>query len=279
MDITPLFLRWRRLRKTGFNYLKGVHMKTIAIIGLALILSSLVTTPAFPLSYEIDVGGDGSFETGEVVNLSPQGVATVDLYLDGYSCPPDDLIFSGRAYVLLDESIIQVNSCVPFDTDHGGPFDPVLSSCSNPEQNVYFIGAAKYSFVPVSVGRQKFGTMGIEILQNDEYANLVAATDLTSYGYPAYDDCFISDCNLAALYPADGTVTLIRTTNPPCYCDFNGDGRVGLTDIVIMRDEFSRSDCDVNPCQADCNGDGRVNLTDLIMLKIEFNRRDCPIMP
>jgi hypothetical protein len=265
--------------KAGFNYFKGGIMKTLAIIGLAMALSVLATSPVFPLSYEIDVGGDGSFETGKVVNLSPQSTATVDLYLDGYSCPPDDLIFSGRAYVLLDESIVQVNSCTPFDTDHGGPFDPGLSGCSNAEQNVYFIGAAKFLFVPVAGGRQKFGTMEIEILQNDEYADLVAATDLTSYGYPAYDDCFISDCNQAAQYPADGLVTLIRTATPPCFCDFNGDGRVGLTDIVIMRDEFSRSDCDVNPCQADCNGDGSVNLTDLVMLKYEFNRRDCPIMP
>ena len=237
-----------------------------------------ITVPAFPLNYAIDVGGDGSFETGETINLSPQTTATVDFYLDGYACPPDDMLFSGRAYIAIDESIVQINDCFPYDTSHGGPFDPTLSGCTHQENNVYLMIASNFNFVQVSGGRQKFGTLEIEFIENDESFDLVAATDLTAYGYPTWDDCFIPDCNLSSQLPDDGVATMIRTTIPPCLCDFNRDGRVGLADLVIMKNEFLRTDCDVNPCHADCNGDGIVDLTDLSIIKEEFTRQ-CLKMP
>ena len=38
--------------------------------------------------------------------------------------------------------------------------------------------------------------------------------------------------------------------------DIDSDGEVGLFDLVIMKDQFGRNDCDVNPCDADINGCG-----------------------
>ena len=250
-------------------------MKVLFIISSVILVIGFMAVPAFPISYELDVGGDGIFDTGETVNISPQNTATIDFYIGGYSCPPDDLIFNGRAYFIIDESIIQVTSCFPYC----GPFDLTLSGCSQMETNVYLMVASNFSFVQVLGGQQKFGTIEIEFLQHDEYVDLVAATDLTAYGYPIYNDCFIADCNLVAQLPDDGAVRMIRTTDPPCLCDFNGDGRVGLADAVIMKEEFLRTDCDINPCQADCNGDGQVNLADLTILKNEFTRSDCAVLP
>jgi hypothetical protein len=60
-----------------------------------------------------------------------------------------------------------------------------------------------------------------------------------------------------------------------CYADSNHDSAVNLDDLVIMRSEYTRSDCDINPCQADCNSDGNVDLLDLIIMKIEFLKEDC----
>jgi hypothetical protein len=60
-----------------------------------------------------------------------------------------------------------------------------------------------------------------------------------------------------------------------CLTDLNGDDTVGLEDLVIMRVEYFKTDCDVNPCQADCNGDGEVGLSDLLLMKDEYFRTDC----
>jgi hypothetical protein len=236
---------------------------------------------AFPLFYEIDISGDGSFETGQIINVYPQSTATIDLYIDGYSCPPDDELYALDAYFLYDSSIVHVNHCFPFDWDHGGPFDPSLCGCTSPAPNIYRPLAGSFILIPVTGGRQKFATLEIEFIQDDAYADLVLAADLTPYGYPGCSESIVVDCNnvVHENTTADAIVTMIRSTTPLCYCDFNEDDRVGLADLVIMKDEFLRSDCGVNPCQADCNGDGSVNLTDLTMLKIEFNRRDCPEMP
>ena len=60
---------------------------------------------------------------------------------------------------------------------------------------------------------------------------------------------------------------------PPntCQADCNGDCKVNLSDLLILKGEFGKSDCDTaGPCQADCNGDDKVNLGDLMILKGEF---------
>ena len=105
--------------------------------------------------------------------------------------------------------------------------------------------------------------------------DLVVADDQTSYGYPAYINGSLSDCYNFDQNPTDGVVSIIQTT-PPCYADCNCDTKVNLADLVIMKQEFNRSDCATIPCQADCNYDDKVNLADLVMMKGEFNRTDCP---
>jgi len=64
-----------------------------------------------------------------------------------------------------------------------------------------------------------------------------------------------------------------------CYADCNCDAKVNLSDLVIMKTEFLRNDCDMNPCQADCNGDYQINLSDLVIMKTQFLKTDCPACP
>jgi hypothetical protein len=40
---------------------------------------------------------------------------------------------------------------------------------------------------------------------------------------------------------------------------------------VLMKQEFFKP-----PVHADCNGDGSVNLSDLVIMKNEFSRKSCP---
>jgi parallel beta-helix repeat protein len=64
-----------------------------------------------------------------------------------------------------------------------------------------------------------------------------------------------------------------------CYSDLNGDGDVNSADLLIMKIDYTRTDCDITPCQADINGDGNVNSADLLIMKIEYNRNNCQQLP
>jgi hypothetical protein len=64
-----------------------------------------------------------------------------------------------------------------------------------------------------------------------------------------------------------------------CHADCDDDQMVYLSDLVIMKQEFLRTDCATDPCEADCNYDGSVDLSDLVMMKTDFFRSDCPICP
>jgi hypothetical protein len=66
-----------------------------------------------------------------------------------------------------------------------------------------------------------------------------------------------------------------------CYADITGptpyvpDCKVNLSDLVLMKQEFNRTNCATVPCYADCNDDNKVNLSDLVIMKGQFNRTNC----
>ncbi len=64
-----------------------------------------------------------------------------------------------------------------------------------------------------------------------------------------------------------------------CHADCNGDQTVNLTDLVMMKQQYFRTDCATNPCSADCNYDNCVDLADLVMMKSEFFKSNCPVCP
>ena len=59
-----------------------------------------------------------------------------------------------------------------------------------------------------------------------------------------------------------------------CHSDCDSDGKVQLSDLVIMKQEFMKT-----PVNADCNYDSKVDLADLVIMKNEFMRIDCPVYP
>ncbi len=65
-----------------------------------------------------------------------------------------------------------------------------------------------------------------------------------------------------------------------CYADFNGDGRINFSDLLILTGEYGRTDCSQgNPCQADANGDGKVSLRDMSLVEEEFQEWCQPPIP
>jgi len=63
-----------------------------------------------------------------------------------------------------------------------------------------------------------------------------------------------------------------------CEANLNGDDRINVTDLGILKSEFGKINCNEagQLCVADLNYDGRVNVTDLGILKGEFGRVNCP---
>lgn len=64
-----------------------------------------------------------------------------------------------------------------------------------------------------------------------------------------------------------------------CYSDFDGNTKVDLADLVIMKGEFLRTDCNTNPCVSDITGDGKVDVADLVIIKLEYLRVNCAVIP
>jgi hypothetical protein len=114
--------------------------KLFKILMICLTLTLSVVQSFAQLSYEIDVGQDGIFETDGLFYIYPAGPnIKVDFYVDNYSCPPADKLWGVETYISLDTSQCSVVDCYAFDSLHGGRF--ALGECSLKRSNVYFINA------------------------------------------------------------------------------------------------------------------------------------------
>jgi hypothetical protein len=183
-------------------------MKKLSIIVSVLFIATFSAIPAFPLSYEIDVGQNGSFETGGSINLGVSESVTIDLYLDEYSCTPSDQLFGIQTYITFDPSKATISG-FPYDNAHGGPFDATLSGFNLQlgQTNVYQIIASNFNYVTVAGNRQKFGTVTLTGTAEGQFT-LAVADDQTAYGYPAFSDGYIADCTLSFMYPSAAPLTI-----------------------------------------------------------------------
>ena len=62
-----------------------------------------------------------------------------------------------------------------------------------------------------------------------------------------------------------------------CHADCNGDRKVDLSDLVMLKQQFLWDCSQHSSCEGDCNYDDKVDLSDLVMLKGEFLRSNCPV--
>jgi hypothetical protein len=183
-------------------------MKKLSIIISVLFISTLIAVPAFSLSYEIDVGQNGTFETGGAIGLNLSESVTIDLYLDGYSCAPSDLLFGMQPYITFDSSKATISG-FPYDNAHGGPFDASLSGFNLQlgQTNVYQMIASNFNYVTVAGNKQKFGTVTLSGVAEGQFT-LALADDQTTYGYPAFNDGYTADCNLSFINPTAALLTI-----------------------------------------------------------------------
>ncbi len=62
-----------------------------------------------------------------------------------------------------------------------------------------------------------------------------------------------------------------------CYADCDNNTKVDIFDLLIMKNEYNRTDCAVIPCDADLNDDGKADIFDLLIMKNQYNRTGCPV--
>ncbi len=115
--------------------------KLIVTYGLISVFT-LMTVPAFPSTIKFDFyGGDTSYPQYpqevfyEEVNLSANQTGMVGVWLTDYALGDDvKLVAFGFEW---DEQKIEVMDAYPYDTDHGGPWDPLYSYSHDYYQGVY----------------------------------------------------------------------------------------------------------------------------------------------
>ncbi len=60
-----------------------------------------------------------------------------------------------------------------------------------------------------------------------------------------------------------------------CYADCDNSTIVDILDLLIMRNDYNRTDC---YCNADLNDDCRVDIMDMLIMKNQYNRTGCPVL-
>jgi len=175
-------------------------MKKLSIICVFILFLGFLAGPAFPLSYEFDFDGDEVWDTEWTLNIGK--TVQVEIWLDGYSCPPSDNIFLFAVfYFQYDHTKIQVNQIIPNDTKNGGPFD---CESAKREDGVYTLWVNCFNSVTLTDNRILIFTLELKCIDDGSDATIKAASDLGFGGYVGK----IFDCSLNELYPDDANATV-----------------------------------------------------------------------
>ena len=99
--------------------------------------------------------------------------------------------------------------------------------------------------------------------------NGLSINQISSFGEDGTGELYIVDIDgeVFKICPAEGCCIT-------CGADIDCDGKVNLSDLIIMKTEFLLP-CPPSPCTADVNSDGKVDLSDLTMMKAQFLTTKC----
>ncbi len=194
-------------------------MKKIGILAGLGLLITMLSSPVYPLSYQIDFNGEGGYDTSW--EMSGGDRTRVAVWLDDYTCLPDDKLFGAQLYVAFDSNTLQVVEAFANDVTRGGPFEVSLSGFKEHKPGVYFLVASNFNYVTVLSSRILLGTIVLEATSSGS-TTLKAANKL---GMEGFDDGFVSDCDLKQNYPDDAMATITITGGGG-----DGDGNGGNGD-------------------------------------------------
>lgn len=195
-------------------------------------------------------------------------------------------------------------------------FNPAVlqADTATTSTNKYYIPATQEGWLMVDTGGSQYTTPNVEVDNTTGFVRMIggrlAGTPPTGLSGKVLLGYVVFNCvgnglanlqvDLGKYHPnhptqkfdnfvrLDGTVdepTNIKTDiawiyvdDTACKSNLNGDTKVNITDLNLLKAEFGRNDCSEpgKSCSADINADGKVNITDLNLLKAEFGRNDCP---
>lgn len=197
-------------------------MKITGLLFCSLgVFLTLLAGPVFPLSYEIDFNGDGSYDGAW--DMSVGDSIRVAIWLDDYTCLPDDKLFGTQLYVQFDSNKLQTVEAFSNDVRHGGPFDVGFSGFIERKPGIYNLTAAHFDYVRVDGDRILIGTIILEATSSGN-TTIKAVNKL---GIEGFDDGFVSDCELKQLFPDDAVATINLTGGSGDDDDDGGDGDRG----------------------------------------------------
>ena len=188
-------------------------MKKLLIICVSIMTVFSISHNVFALSYELDVNQDGKFDNGKKINAKPGDTLKVDIWLTGYTCPPDNKLFGTQFYLQYDPAKVQFNSENSFinDSKHGGTFDPALGGIKVGSAGVYFLVASNFNHVTVTKAKTLLATIELKYIAAGQTSIKVA----NKLGFNGFDDGFVSNCNLKEEYPTDAVVTFHQQSKQP----------------------------------------------------------------
>jgi len=180
-------------------------MKKTAILGGLGLLLTLFSTPVFPLSYQIDFNGEGGYDTSWDMSVSDR--IRVAIWLDDYTCLPEDKLFGTQLYVAFDSDKLQSVEAYANDVRHGGPFDVGFSGFIERKPGIYSLNTGHFDYVTVMRSRILLGTITLQ----GTSSGTVQLRAANSLGLEGYDDGKIADCDLKDQFPENAVATITIT--------------------------------------------------------------------
>jgi Dockerin type I domain len=271
------------IQKGGVMSLKRVRRicYTFGLIALCAVFFSF-----FSVANALEIVLEPSNVQREVGDL-----VRVQIYAD----PAVNLISMG-VKVSFDPAILQVVSAAKYeDFNNGWIMDADGDSATDADQ--YFSPAVEIDNVGgsvVMIGGRLMGTttagLSDKVLLGWIFFDAIANgtsnlnVDLAKYhpSDPAetFDNFVRLDGGTGAVdEPSNvpGDLGAICVVNDACESDLHVDNIVNGTDVLVIREEWLKNDCNAPGvwCKADINGDGIVNGTDVLFIKEDWLRTDC----
>ena len=252
-------------------------MKKLSIISLIALILGLMPSLVLAQNLTFDFNGDGIGDTMWFMDLGE--TVDVDIYVDNWDTGgwPSEPMFGVKMQLIIDNPTkVQVNSGTPYDTENGGIWDPAFSVFTDLCGGVYCLHVADFDCQAIT-NKLKLFTVQLQCIGGE----IATSIHLEAKASGSAHFGMITPGGVACGSPHgedanDGTAVLYLHF---CNTDFDGDGVVDLFDLIIMKNEYGRTDCKVNPCDADVDGDGEVGLFDLILIIRTYGKHDCPVVP
>jgi parallel beta-helix repeat protein len=191
--------------------------------------------------------------------------------------------YGGGIYNESNSSVTVTNSILWGDNTIVEIYNSDTSSCSATYSDIQWVtypGTGNIKADPMFVD-EAGGDLHLQpgspcIDAGDNSAPALPATDIDG------DDRKIDDPTVADT--GNGTPPIVDVgadeygpSTPACECDFDDDGDVDDSDLVVFATDFGRTDCATgDPCEGDFNDDNDLDGSELAIFVEDFERTDCP---